>query len=73
MRAKTALAKMEVNSLLQSKLTKLTEEREIIRYLLSNGKVILNIETKLECLEIANEKLADVLEQREDASSKEEF
>jgi len=60
----------ETNSLLQRELTELTEEREIDRYLLFIGKVILNIETKFEHLEAANKKLADVLEQSENTSSK---
>lgn len=68
-----AKEEMEANSLLQMELTELTEEREIDRHLLSVGKVILNIETKLEGLELANEKLADALDQSEDTSSKEEF
>ena len=64
MRAKTALAKEEVeaNTLLQRELTELNEHREIDRYLLSISKVILNLETKLARLETANEKLIDALE-----------
>ena len=64
MRAKTALAKeeAEANTLLQRELTELNEHREIDRYLLSISKVILNLETKLACLETANEKLIDALE-----------
>ena len=62
-RAKTALAKEEeeANTLLQSELTELNEDREIDRYLLSIGKVILNLETKLARLETADEKLMDAL------------
>ena len=64
MRAKTALAKEEVeaNTLLQRELTELNEHREIDRYLLSISEVILNLETKLARLETANEKLIDALE-----------
>ena len=73
-RAKTALAKEEeANTLLQSELTELNEDREIGRYLLSIDKVILNLETKLAHLETANEKLMDALEQNEDITSAEEF
>ena len=74
-RAKTALAKeeAEVNTLLQRELTELNEHREIDRYLLSISKVILNLETKLACLETANEKLIDALEQSEETTSTEEF
>ena len=73
-RARTALTKeeTEANSLLQRDL-ELNEEREVDRYLLSISRVILNLETKLACLEAANEKLADALEQSEDTSSAEEF
>ena len=74
-RAKTALTKeeAEANTLLQRELTELNEDREIDHYLLSIGKVILNLETKLARLETANEKLIDVLEQNEDTTSTEEF
>jgi len=74
-RAKTALAKEEeeTNTLLQSELTELNDDREIDRYLLSIGKVILNLETKLARLEMANEKLMDALEQNEDTTLAEEF
>ena len=41
--------------------------------MLSIGKVILNLETKLARLETANEKLIDALEQNEDTTSTEEF
>lgn len=73
-RARTALTKeeAEANSLLQKNL-ELNEEREVERYLLSIGRVILNLETKLARLEAANEKLVDALEQSEDTSSAEEF
>jgi len=52
----TALAKEEeeANTLLQNELTELNEDREIDHYLLSIGKVILNLETKLARLETAN-------------------
>ena len=63
----------EANTLLQRELTELNEHREIDRYLLSIGKVILNLETKLERLETANEKLIDALEQSEETTSTEEF
>ena len=59
--------------MLQRELTELNEDREIDRYLLSIGKVILNLETKLARLETANEKLIDALEQNEDTTSTEEF
>jgi len=67
------LAKEEANTLLQNELTELNEDREIDRYLLSIGKVILNLETKLVRLETANEKLMDALEQNEDTTSAKEF
>ena len=51
----------------------MNEHSEIDRYLLSIGKVILNLETKLARLETANEKLIDALEQNEDTTSTEEF
>jgi len=51
----------------------LNEEREVDRSLLLIGKVILNLETKLTCLEVANEKLADAFEQNEDNHLAEEF
>ena len=59
MGAKTALVKEEVdaNTLPQRELKELNEHSKIDRYLLSIGKVILNLETKLICLETANEKL----------------
>ena len=63
----------EANTLLQRELTELNEHREIDRYLLSIGKVILNLETKLARLETANEKLIDALEQSEETTSTEEF
>ena len=67
-KGKDYLAKeeMEANSLLHRELTELTKLRKIDIYLLSIGKVILNIGTKLECLEVANEKLADALAKSED-------
>ena len=67
------MAKEEANTLLQNELTELNEDREIDRYLLSIGKVILNLETKLVRLETANEKLMDALEQNEDTTSAKEF
>ena len=74
-RAKTALAKEEAkaNTLLQRELTEQNEHREIDHYLLSISKVILNLATKLACLETANEKLIDALEQSEETTSAEEF
>ena len=63
----------EANTLLQRELTELNEHSKIDRYLLSIGKVILNLETKLARLETANEKLIDALEQNEDTTLTEEF
>ena len=63
---------VEANSLLQRDL-ELNEKRKVDRYLVSISTVILYHKTNLACLEAANEKLADALEQSEDTSSAVEF
>lgn len=59
-RAKNALAREEAdaNELLQREWASSTEQ-EIVRFCLSIGKVLLNLETKLSRLEVANDRLAD--------------
>jgi len=47
--------------------------RNTLKYLMSVGKVLMNLKTKLERLESANEKLVETYEQNEDQEGAEQF
>jgi len=68
-RAKNALSReeQEANELLQQEMSEINEQ-QILKYSLSIGKSILNLETRLTRLEEANDNLMDALEE-EDAST----
>ena len=72
-REKKALVreKTEAETLLQTEWT--DSQQEMLKLSLSTSKVLLSLETKLARLEIANDKLAEALEQEENTEALEQF
>ena len=73
-RAKNTLAREEgeANELLQQEWRE-NNEQQIVRFCLTIGKVILNLETKLARLEVANDRLMDAYDSGNDSEAATEF
>ena len=73
-KAKNALSWEEADAeeLLQRDWTSSTEP-EIVRFCVLIGKVLLNLETKLSRLEVANDRLADAYDAGDDAEATRQF
>ena len=73
-RAKNALAREEgeANELLQQDWSD-NNEQQIVKFCLTIGKVILNLETKLSRLEVANDKLGEAYDNGNDVETATEF